>query len=448
MPEESSGNAVPTPTQPSAPDHRDVMDKLRALLGKPEVKNEEWQTLAGRNSALLGVAFPNVVDDTEALQIVGLIGLAQDRGVKQARKSTIKLTRWATTAPPVLSAIATDDERRAAQRLICKVKASWTRPYIAQQLLSDSLPKDLHSSMLKWASKAWPDLPSLFAEVIEPLVVSTPPGKQLASLFKEASQLLAPKQRPSPGDLSRCLSSLVHGVLASQENAATEPKAHVKSMTTFAGLLKSFAYANPALLAEPAFISAMKDLRQQAANQANAKVVLALLEVLEQSTASMIVSKAAVDAPESWAYWGRLRQILEEAYPGWDKKWNSLSTTGQLKIITDALQSEPTSSSDAAYDAQAVYARLLPAMDAFVSELSDPSSAESLRAMIHEAAATASVSPIGRTGEIIEYDPLTQQVFNSQSVRQHVRVVRPGVQVVRSDGSIRVLVSALVAPAQ
>ena len=89
---------------------------------------------------------------------------------------------------------------------------------------------------------------------------------------------------------------------------------------------------------------------------------------------------------------------------------------------------------------------LLPAWDAFVAELPDASRAASLSAMLQQAAGTAGITPLGEKDAVVSYDPLSHHlVAEASESPSQVRIVRPGVQVQRPDGSARVLVAALVA---
>jgi hypothetical protein len=93
-----------------------------------------------------------------------------------------------------------------------------------------------------------------------------------------------------------------------------------------------------------------------------------------------------------------------------------------------------------------VFARLLPAWDAFVAELPDASRAASLSAMLHQAAGTLGIAALGEAGEVVGYDPLSHHLAEDDGASPgQVRILRSGVQVRRADGSSRVLVAALVA---
>jgi len=134
------------------------------------------------------------------------------------------------------------------------------------------------------------------------------------------------------------------------------------------------------------------------------------------------------------------------AYPNWDASIASATVVSPALAALTADGSEAPKEGAAAYASEAVFARLLPAWDAFVAELPDASRAASLSAMLQQAAGTAGITPLGEKDSVVSYDPLSHHLVAeaSESPRQ-VRIVRPGVQVQRPDGSARVLVAALVA---
>jgi hypothetical protein len=100
------------------------------------------------------------------------------------------------------------------------------------------------------------------------------------------------------------------------------------------------------------------------------------------------------------------------------------------------------------YAAESVFAGLLPAWDAFMADLPDPSRAASLTSMMKRAAGAVGVEPMGVVGEVIDFDPLSHRVSGGGQVSLgRVRILRAGVMVRRTDGSVRTLVEALVEPA-
>src|ERR1035437_4034700 len=103
----------PSPDLENQKPQLEPVSRLRELLTLPRPKLEEWQTEAGRMVSLLAVQFPQEVDETRALSIVALVGLAAAKGVKEAKKKSLKLTRWSKMPPSPVQALHHLDEQRA-----------------------------------------------------------------------------------------------------------------------------------------------------------------------------------------------------------------------------------------------------------------------------------------------------------------------------------------------
>ena len=98
--------------------------------------------------------------------------------------------------------------------------------------------------------------------------------------------------------------------------------------------------------------------------------------------------------------------------------------------------------------AEAAFASLLPAWDAFVSGLADPDQAASLSLMLNRAAESVNVERQGTVGEMVSYDPLAHHTAVSVDPPPlQVKVLRSGVLARRADGSQRTLVQTLVTAA-
>jgi len=131
--------------------------RLRELLDSPKPKFEEWQDEAGRMASLLAVQFPQETDEAKALLIVALVGLAAGLGVKEAKKKSLKLTRWSKAPPLPLQELPHLDEQHAAVVALSKVNFPWALTYIEQTLGNPELAAELVPELLLWARAVSPD---------------------------------------------------------------------------------------------------------------------------------------------------------------------------------------------------------------------------------------------------------------------------------------------------
>ena len=167
-----------------------LADLLRMLLDTPKPKDENWQAEAGRTVSMLAVEFLNEANDGAALRSVALLGLAQSLGVKEARKRTIKLTRWAEASPPPLVTLTVKDEQLAALPALSKLNTAWSRSYATQALEDLSLPEELVPELLKWARATFTDNLGFTQNFYAPQVAAAKSAERTMALLKDAAKLL------------------------------------------------------------------------------------------------------------------------------------------------------------------------------------------------------------------------------------------------------------------
>lgn len=431
-----------TPSDAAAPR---LAGLLRALLDAPRPKDESWQAEAGRAVAMLAVEFLKEPSDELALRSVAVLALAQSLGVKEARKRAIKLSRWAETAPPSLATLPAKDEQQAALTALAKLTTAWSRPYAEQALADLSLPEEFVPDLLKWARTTFADNLSFTRDFYAPQVVAAKSAERIAVLLKEATRLLKPSKPEVAAKPVECMSALIGAFGQSSRCAAAAEKAIGSGVASLLHLVQDQAAAMPAVLLQPAFVMAVDGLSAVAAKGAVSKQVAAAMEALSLATVSLLMADLGRSGQQAAGHWRPMVPIWRAAYPSWDA---SIAAAATVSPAMAALASEGNRNAEAdpdPYASEAIFARLLPAWDAFVAELPDPSRASSLSAMLQQAAGTAGVVPLGEKGAVVSYDPLSHHLaVEAGEPPRQVCVIRPGVQVLRADGSTRVLVAALV----
>jgi hypothetical protein len=421
-------------------------DLLRALLDAPKPKDEAWQAEAGRAVSMVAVGFLNEADDELALRSVALLGVAQALGVKEARKRAIKLARWAEAGPPPLTSLAAKDEQQAALTALAKLNTVWSRPYAAQALEDPSLPEEFVPDLLKWARATYADNLSFTRDFYAPHVVAAESAEQTAILLKDAAKLLRPSKPETSASLAESIAALVDCLLRSVQPGAADEKALGSSVAALLHLAQDSAAAAPALLLQPAFVMALGRLSAVTPKGAAAKQLATAADALSLATISLLMAEIERSGSRAAEHWRAMIPIWRAAYPNWDASIASAAVVSPALAALTADGSEDAKEGRDAYASEAVFARLLPAWDAFVAELPDASRTASLSAMLQQAAGVAGITPLGGKGDVVGYDPLSHHlVAEVDDSPSQVRIVRPGVQVRRPDGSARVLVAALVA---
>ena len=420
-------------------------DLLRSLLDDPKPKDEPWQTQAGRAVSMVAVGFLSEPNDELALRAVALLALAQSHGVKEARKRAIKLSRWAETVPPSLATLLAKDEQQAALTALAKLTTAWSRPYAEQALADSTLPEEFVPDLLKWARTTFADNLSFTRDFYAPQVVAAKSAERIAVLLKEATRLLKAAKPEVAAKPVECVSALIGAFGQPVRPAAADEKAFGSGVASLLNLIQDQAAALPAVLLQPGFVMAVGGLSTLTAKGAVSKQVAAAAEALSLATVSLLMADLERSGQQAADHWRAMLPIWRAAYSSWDA---SVAAAAAVSPAMAALASEGNRNAEAdpdPYAAEAIFARLLPAWDAFVAELPDPSRASSLSAMLQQAAGTAGVVPLGEKGAVVGYDPLSHHLaVEADEPPRQVCVIRPGVQVLRADGSARVLVAALV----
>jgi len=421
-------------------------ESLRALLLAPKPKDEAWQTDASRAVSMLAVRFLSESDDVLALHTVALVALAQSLGVKDARKRSLKLTRWAETAPPSFLQLSEKAEQHAALGALAKLTTPWSRSYAAEALAAPSLPEDFVPDLLKWARCTYADGLVFVHEFYAPRVAAASTGERAATLLKEAGKLLKPGEPEKVARSAEAIAVLVDALLQSAGSAVADDKGFTSGVTALLNLIEDFAAAAPAILLQPIFVMSFSRLSRGLPKGSATKQVTAVADALSLATISLLAADVERHGSRAAIHWAALVPTWRAAYVNWDVSMTAaLKWAPAVAEISAGCREDENAGVDA-YAAEAVFARLLPAWNAFVAELPDASRAASLTAMLQQAAGTLGIAPLGEQGSVVSYDPLAHHLAaETGGSPKQVRILRSGVQVQRPDGSTRVLVTALVA---
>lgn len=420
-------------------------DQLRALLDEPKPKDKTWQEDAGRAVAMLTVGFLNEADDLVALRSVALLGLAQSIGVKEARKRAIKLSRWAKAVPPPLTALREKNEQRAALTSLAKIPTPWTRTYTEQALADPFLPDEFASVFLKWARATYADNLGFIRDFYALRLAAAKSAERMAALLKDAAKLLKPST-PDAAKLAEGMALLVDALLRRAQPPDGDEKFMSSSVVALLNLLQDQATSVPAALLQPAFVRAIGQLGAATSKGETSKIVANVVDALLLATISMLVADMERYGSQAADHWCAMIPIYRAAYSDWDAAIAAAAEVSPALAALSENDNQAVHERSNSYATEAVFARLLPAWEAFVADLPDAKRAASLSAMLQQAAGTVGIAPMGESGAVVSYDPLSHHlVAEGAESPDQVRIVRPGVLVQRSDGSSRVLVAALVA---
>lgn len=417
--------------------------RLRELLKSPKPKLEEWQAEAGRMVSLLAVQFPQEEDEAKALSIVALVSLAASVGVKEAKKKSLKLTRWSKTPPLPVQALPHRDEQHAAVLALSKIKSPWALTYVEHALASPELALELVPELLRWARTAAPDWATFVVKTYAVSLASCSQSKRAMVMLKEAPKLLRVAESIPTDKVAETLGTMIRTIIGAADKFREDEKTSVSMLGAGFAVYQQAWQAMPALLLQPAMFNVLQPL--SAAIKTLKKKPPGSVDTALLATLSLVGDMGRRFGAVATEQCKLLLPMWMVAYPNFHK---------QIKLaaaLEPALASLLKTASDAPkvteqiYNSESAFAALLPAWDAFVAELPDPSQASSIGLMLNRAAGTVQVERQGVVGEVLDYDPLSHHLENhSGAYALKVRVLRAGVIARRADGSMRTLVQTLV----
>lgn len=423
----------------------DLANVLLNLLSEPKPKEDEWQEQCGRLSARLSVHFVSEVDDDIALFLLATIQLASNAGVKQAKKITPKLTRWHAMPPASVLVLELLDLQLAALEALSPIRAPWVKGYVLDHLKHPEVKPDHVNLLMQWARQISPDWLGFVNDFCAD-VVTHKAGQSdvLLSVVKAADKWMWPANTDA--------SSVEMGMI-SWTSALTQDLHSAESDSKDSSVLLTLAYtslghavgAQPSLLFQPIFVQLYADLSQVSkaikkkphASAANALAVL--MDLIED--ALQRYGQLALD---------QYRPMV----PLWRKAFSNFENAVQSFALRQPqiqwlLQTDASNASDAQdnYASEAAFAMLISAWLSHLSELSDQGSMAMLDQLLVKATRSIGIELIGYIGDAVNFDPLAHELrMSSAGAVKTVRIVRPGIQVTRADGSKRLLACALVDP--
>lgn len=421
----------------------DVANELLNLLIEPKPKEDEWQDQCGRMSARLSVHFVSEVDDAIALLLLATIQLAGNAGVKQAKKITPKLTRWHEKPPVSLLMLDGLDLQLAALESLTPIRAPWVKGYVLDHLMNLEIKPDHFTLLMHWARQISLDWSAYVNEFCAEVVAhKSGQSDVLLPLVKAADKWMWPAKTDA-SSVEQGMISWTRALTKDIPLAESDNKDSSYLLTQAYTSLSQAVAAHPSLLFQPIFVQLYADLSQVSKSikkKPHASVLNALAVLMDLiEDALQRYGQLALDQ------YRPMVPLWRKAFPNFEKAVQSAAL--RHPTIQWLLQTDLSNASGAQdnYASEAAFATLLSAWLSHLSELSDQGSLAMLNELLVKATRSIGIELIGHIGEAVNFDPLAHELrMSSAGVVETVRIVRPGIQVTRVDGSKRLLACALV----
>jgi hypothetical protein len=437
---------------PAQPEAADLLMRMRELLPAGAKKIEPALAAdVARQTHLLTICFAKEQDEIVALQCLALIGVAIVRGSKETAKRKPKAIRWTSSTPPSLQVLASDEERRAAIKLLPSATNTWVVPYALRESAIPLYGKDLVAELVKWACKSVETNADLLAALEQWLRSGVTTDidrialvlKVFLKSFSEAPIPIGLQFSEAFLDLASALNTycLVSG-------ATSKQKLTLQSFGL--ALIDTVSSKEPAILFTPQIQQAIISL--SALSNGWKKPSDKLLQRLAGRMLSISLLSSQIHGIEGSS---DIRSILALAAKALPLERTGKVFSAQRVAIKELLQpiapteDGATKASSPNASIQEQIATLLLAWDAFRRTLPSPDLAKEIDYLIESISTKVSVERFGQPGEIQSFHPLRHNLLDSEeSPPTSVKIEVPGVRANRADGSFRVLVKALTVPAK
>lgn len=420
-------------------------EELMVYLRRATPESAEWQTKASRLVSLIGVALlVNDLNDMTFMAGVIAIQQAQVRGVKEAKKRNISIVRFKEKRPPSIYEFENSRDKISVVSLLCKMKADWCNSYIAECLKDVFVEKKIIPLLVRW-SHLNNEQPEDFAENC--LVVAFGVDCDLEIklfLAKEFQKELLGRDVLSSAQASRDFARTFQSLKVLVTNYENDKKIS----GVLASLVQSYAVylasKCPLLVLEAEFVIAIQQFNVSASKTPAAKQVLAYLEMVSGATVSALLSQVQRGGRLEIDYWRPMVKLWSAAY---SRFFAQVKEAANLNpIITEVLgTAKHDEEVDGQYETEGAFARLMPAWFTYKVQLDQPGNVEALDLMIIYAAKSIGIEYLGTPGESCSYDPIEHHLLQHGGLGPSlVRILRPGLKLTRADGTVKILVSALV----
>jgi hypothetical protein len=426
----------------------EIVAVLRSLLPLNKKKiDQKFADEIDRKVNLLAIKLQKETDEVLAYQCLGLIGMAIAKGSKSAAKQKIRPLRWIDTAPPALSTLANDDERIGAIKLLGQLKASWKIFYALKETTNTQTSKVLANELVKLAissSATYADLVKELSNLIQ--TERTTDLDQANQVFKLVAKFLPPREIESGRSFGQEFSNLASAVVELCQRTHPYSKAIVEIQKSTLVILETISAREPTILLNEKTLQGLTTLSKQPGGLP--KTLQKYLSPLSSRLVSTVLQHVKMYRMNITVEVRQLLVFASHCLPIEKLSAKFISDRELVKTIllpTNGPAIEEVDELSAHSGIQEQIAALLISWYRYCSELPDPSVVNEVSALVNLVASKAKIEMYGSKGDLVQYQPL--QHFLGDSSAQpptNVRIEIPGVRLLRSDNSQRVLTRALV----
>jgi hypothetical protein len=437
---------VTTQPLPSVPMVLSTEAVLLEQLLIAKINDEEWQEVTGRLVSQIHIkTLKSDISDLEFLHSISLISKAQQAGCKAARKKSISLVRFKDRAPHDFSFSQDVVEQKAQIILLSKIQAPWCIDFISDHISGALLDNAVLPILIKWASKCALKPSTFWNSTLVPILTSAIDTKtKIASLKDfEKSSIHFITQSSSDQALAEFyeLFQAISLVLVSLSENKKLSSALIASAIVYVEALRD---AIPASILDGVFVAAITDFTRSLSTKEQVKEWAHNREKMSIAAASLLNSITKSLGPTAAEFWKNHMPNLSRAYPSVQlnlKSYVAENTFISLLLGVNTLQ---VISPNAKYESEVNITLLLQAWQNFRNTYREIDETESLDLLITRVAKSLGIEYFGEVGRTYVYDPIEHNLLDHVTSKSNVSILHQGIQLIRVDGSKKILHPAIV----
>lgn len=426
----------------------EALERLGVLLKSADKKSEQWQ---GEVARLVGIVHSRSqqsdLSDLESLELMAWVARAEHVGSKEAKKRKLNFARFRNGLGEDFLLPEPAELQEAYLLVLHELRAEWCLNFVQQ-----SIPLVLGSSLALRLSFSWADknskLSSEFVDaVFAPILLPSVSDALKLGALKELQKFIKVKKFSCSGDASEFLLSVAQ--VASRQFLQNSSSVSLIGavLGVFECTLDRVIRMQPGCVLDPKFHTAVVSLaascpahskkRVEKLRNSLGELVVATVESLGERFGGQILEQLTILLP-----------VFERTYP---KVRAGLSSHAKrIPVLTNLLgvASSSQGQSDESLGHEKLRALLVRWIEVRENVRATDFDLTPLGDDILRATEAYGVSFLGTACQVVDFDPIEHRLLDESSgATLRVRVIRPGVILERTDGTVRVLHPAIVEPA-
>lgn len=406
----------------------------------------DWQDIVARHVAMLSADFQTQMDDRIALREISLISLAAQKGSNDAKKRSLRATRWLSVAPPSISdAIENLDEARAAVRVLQPLRANWAIRYVQLELTRNKWPSMI-GAYVAWGFKASVSLEG-FLDVVNGTEV--PSGASASGwmgiVLQATLKPMASARQPSgSGFMAEIERLALKASVSGGESPAADKGERQAAQRAIIAVVSRCSAVDPGVLLQGAAIAAVRSVA--AMSKSPDAVATSEFEILCRRLIALAGLLLPAANRQLLSHLKNLWSAYRECIPRAEQVFKSaISENPALRSLEGTDHDEPEGDQQATPALESVLTELVANWDSYAEIHHGDPAVQQLSLRIEDLIQHLGIVRYGVAGEVVAFDPLRHHLPDAtRTPPTRVIVRKPGIALQRRDGTSRVLVPAIV----